>query len=303
MRRHVLDKVEAIIARYFDGRVSGHVVISREGSGYRADCSLHLSSGMNLQAEGAAQEPYASFEQALDKIERRLRRYKTRLKEHQAAAPTAAEGRARLQVANYVIEAPAEADEEPVDFNPVVVAEGSQPLKSLSVASAVAELDLSGAPLARVSARGKLSRERRLSPGRRRDRLARSALGRAASERGALAKSPHEVRPRRQVLTFEFEMSLTDLLTPDAIIPALRVNGKKQALQEMSERAALGVGAVGARNLRFAPPARAPRARPASATASPSRTASSPNAGAYSASSRGWSGRSISRRSTGSRST
>ncbi len=147
MRRHVLDKVEAIIARYYDGRVSGHVVISREGSGYRADCSLHLSSGMSLQAEGAAQEPYPSFEQALDKIERRLRRYKTRLKTHQAPSPAAAEGRDRLQVANYVIEAPAEADEEPAEFNPVVVAEGSQPLKTLSVASAVAELDLSGAPL------------------------------------------------------------------------------------------------------------------------------------------------------------
>jgi ribosomal subunit interface protein len=147
LRRHVLDKVEAIIARYFDGRVSGHVVISREGPGYRADCSLHLSSGMNLQAEGAAQEPYPSFEHALDKIERRLRRYKARLKEHQAAGPSAAEGRVRLQVANYMIEPPGEAEEEPIDFNPVVVAEGSLPLKSLSVAAAVAELDLSGAPV------------------------------------------------------------------------------------------------------------------------------------------------------------
>jgi ribosomal subunit interface protein len=146
LRRHVLDKVEAIMARHFDGRVSGHVVISREGSGYRADCSLHLSSGRNLQAEGAAQEPYASFEQALDKIERRLRRYKKRLKDHQAPIPSSAEGRARLEIANYMIEAPGEAEEEPADFNPVVVAEGSQPLKSLSVASAVAELDLCGAP-------------------------------------------------------------------------------------------------------------------------------------------------------------
>lgn len=146
LRQHVLDKVEAILARYFDGRVSGHVVISREGSGYRADCSLHLSSGVNLEAEGKAHEPYASFENALDKIERRLRRYKKRLKEHQAAAQNAAEGQKRLQVANYTIEAPDEEHDEPADFNPVVVAEGSQPLKSLSVASAVAELDLSGAP-------------------------------------------------------------------------------------------------------------------------------------------------------------
>lgn len=143
LRRHALEKVEAILARYFDGRVSGHVVIAPEGSGYRADCSLHLSSGMNLEAEGKAHEPYASFENALDKIERRLRRYKKRLKEHQAGQ-NVANGQERLQVANYTIEAHEEEEEEE-GFNPVVVAEGSQPLKSLSVASAVAELDLSGA--------------------------------------------------------------------------------------------------------------------------------------------------------------
>ena len=41
-----------------------------------------------------------------------------------------------------------EDDEEPVGgFDPVVVAEGTEDLKSLSVASAVAELDLSGAPV------------------------------------------------------------------------------------------------------------------------------------------------------------
>lgn len=143
LRRHAQEKVETILARYFDGRVSGHVVIAPEGSGYRADCSLHLSSGMNLEAEGKAQEPYASFENALDKIERRLRRYKKRLKEHQPGSSAANEQK-RLQVANYTIEAPEEEQEEE-HFNPVVVAEGSQLLKSLSVASAVAELDLSGA--------------------------------------------------------------------------------------------------------------------------------------------------------------
>ena len=79
LRTHVSDKVQTLIARYFDGKVTGHVVISPEGSAYRTDCSLHLSSGMNLQSEGRAHEPYASFEQAADKIERRLRRYKKRL--------------------------------------------------------------------------------------------------------------------------------------------------------------------------------------------------------------------------------
>src|SRR5208283_3710215 len=144
LRQHVVEKVEAMVAHYFSGSVGGHVVITREGSGYRSECTLRLSSGISLHAEGSAHEPYPCFEQAADKIERRLRRYKTRLKEH-AGVPA---GNGRGKVANYVVEAPQEEEEEPdAGFNPVVVAEGTEDLKTLSVASAVAELDLSDAPV------------------------------------------------------------------------------------------------------------------------------------------------------------
>ena len=141
LRQHVLDKVQTMVAHYFDGAVSGHVVITREGSGFRSDCALRLSSGVSLHAEGRGQEPYPCFEQAAAKIEGRLRRYKGRLKGHSATSDV------KGAVANYMVEEP-EQEEEPVEgFNPVVVAEGTDPLKSLSVASAVAELDLSGAPV------------------------------------------------------------------------------------------------------------------------------------------------------------
>ena len=118
--------------------------MTREGSGYRSDCTLSLSSGLSLHAESRAQEPYRCFDQAADKIESRLRRYKTRLKGHAAAPATNARGK----VENYLIESPREEEEEPAEgFDPVVVAEGTEDLKSLSVASAVAELDLTGAPV------------------------------------------------------------------------------------------------------------------------------------------------------------
>ena len=91
LRQHVQEKVQTVVGRYFDGQVGGHVVISTEGSWYRADCTFHLSSGVTLQSEGKAQEAYASFEQAADRIERRLRRYSKRLKERHApvSAPAA----------------------------------------------------------------------------------------------------------------------------------------------------------------------------------------------------------------------
>jgi ribosomal subunit interface protein len=148
LRAHVLEKVQTLIARYFDGKITGHVVISPEGSAFRSDCSLHLSSGMNLQSEGRAHEPYASFDQAADKIERRLRRYKKRLKEHAYGHEAVSADRQRIEVANFVIEAPAEdLEDTAADYSPVVVAEGAQPLKVMSVASAVTELDLTGSPV------------------------------------------------------------------------------------------------------------------------------------------------------------
>lgn len=146
LRQHVLSKVEGMVARYFSGTVSGHVVIAREGSGYRSDCSLMLSSGVSLHADGRAHEPYPCFEQAANKIEGRLRRYKKRLK-GRAAPEAAGPVESSVTVTNYLVEAPT-ADEEPAEgFNPVVVAEGTERLRTLSVASAVAELDLSGAPV------------------------------------------------------------------------------------------------------------------------------------------------------------
>jgi ribosomal subunit interface protein len=144
LRSHVLEKVEATVARYFSGSVGGHVVMTREGSGYRSDCTLRLSSGISLHAEGRAHEPYLCFEQAADKIESRLRRYKTRLKGHAGVSPAHARGK----VASYLIESPRDEEDEPAEgFSPVVVAEGTDELKSLSVAAAVAELDLTGAPV------------------------------------------------------------------------------------------------------------------------------------------------------------
>ena len=103
---------------------------------------------MNLQSDGRAHEPYASFEQAADKIERRLRKYNKRLKEHAVGAEAATADRQQRKIENFVIEAPADDHEEAAaDYAPAVVAEGAAPLKVMSVASAVSDLDLTGAPV------------------------------------------------------------------------------------------------------------------------------------------------------------
>ena len=154
MRQHVHDRVAAAAGKYFDGSVTGHVIVEHEGSGYRADCTLHLTSGITIQVEGRAHDPYMSFDQAADRLEKRLRRYKRRLKDHHAggddeAAVVPTEGVADEAdvVADYMIEAPdAEASEE-AEFHAVVVAEQTAALRTMPVAAAVLELDFTGAPV------------------------------------------------------------------------------------------------------------------------------------------------------------
>jgi ribosomal subunit interface protein len=145
MRGHILDRVEAAISKYFDGSVSGHIVVDHEGAGYRSDCTLHLSSGMTLHSEGRAHEPYASFDSAATRLEKRLRRYNRKLKDHHLKTAQSANG---AMIADYVLEAPdQEAEGEVEDFNPVVVAEKTAALETLPVSEAVMRLDMTGAPV------------------------------------------------------------------------------------------------------------------------------------------------------------
>lgn len=147
LRAHVTQRLETTAAKFFDGGVSGHVTISPEGSGYRADCSLHLTSGIVLQADGRAQEPYACFDQAAERIEKRLRRYKSRLKSHHEHGHGAPDSAQAEMIASYVLEAPDQESDAPAEFSPAIIAESTTRLRRLSVSAAVLDLDLTGAPV------------------------------------------------------------------------------------------------------------------------------------------------------------
>src|SRR3954471_20710618 len=114
LRARVNARVAEVTAKYFDGGFSGHVTIGKEGFGFRTDCVVHLDSGIVLEADATAPDAYASADQAAERIEKRLRRYKRRLKDHQ---PARVDGQATNDVAldarSYVISAPEhETDEE-----------------------------------------------------------------------------------------------------------------------------------------------------------------------------------------------
>ena len=141
LRTHVSDRLETNIVKYFDQSVDGHVYFAKEGSDFRCDANIHLSSGISLQAGGQAGDAYGAFDIAAERLEKRLRRYKRRLKDHhnnnKEAMPATA-------VASYVIQTPeaVEEAEEPGDLQPVIVAEDLTQIKVMSVGEAVMQMDL-----------------------------------------------------------------------------------------------------------------------------------------------------------------
>jgi ribosomal subunit interface protein len=149
LRARINARIAEVTAKYFDGGYSGHVTIGKEGFGFRTECVIHLDSGIVLEAEALAADAYASADQAALRIEKRLRRYKRRLKGHQAArADGNAASNRTADALSYIIAAPEqEAHEEVTDYNPVIIAEATTALKQLSVSEAVMELDLTGSPV------------------------------------------------------------------------------------------------------------------------------------------------------------
>jgi ribosomal subunit interface protein len=152
LRGRVSERTDEVLRKYFDGNYSGHITLSKDGFGFRTDCALHLDSGVTLEADSNAADAYASADQALIQIEKRLRRYKSRLKDRSARkAHVAAEAIAEfemptLDASSYVIEAPTD-DDEVTEYSPVIIAEATTSMKRLSVSEAVMELDFTGAPV------------------------------------------------------------------------------------------------------------------------------------------------------------
>src|ERR1700709_548428 len=130
LRTRINARVADATAKYFDGGFSGHVTIGKEGFGFRTECVIHLDSGIVLEAEALAADAYASADHAALRIEKRLRRYKRRLKGHQSARDSEADangggasGGEAVDVPSYVIATPEspEGEDEVTDFTPVII--------------------------------------------------------------------------------------------------------------------------------------------------------------------------------------
>ena len=141
LSEHVEAHLSTMISKYFDRPVDAVVTFSRDARAYRCDSHVHLPTGLVAQSSGRAQDVYAAFDQSAERIDKQLRRYKRRLRDHhrERTEPVSA-----MAAPEYVLHA-AEFEhetEEPESLKPVIVAETTQNLPSLSVGEAVMQMEL-----------------------------------------------------------------------------------------------------------------------------------------------------------------
>jgi ribosomal subunit interface protein len=139
LRAYVVERIEHTLDKYVGSSLSGHVWIEKERGAFRTDCSISLRTGLTLQSHGEAADAYASADLALERLDKRLRRYKRRLKRRHG---TSAAPEKQVEAPNYVIETAGESEDVPEGDNPVIIAETQMVIRELPVSDAVMQMDL-----------------------------------------------------------------------------------------------------------------------------------------------------------------
>jgi ribosomal subunit interface protein len=155
LRVHVETSLTAIVDKYFEKAIEAHAVFSRQGPLIRSDLSVHLRRDILVQGQASAGDAYAAFDGAAEHIAKRIRRYKRRLRDrhgqtHEAAAEI-------LSARSYVLAEEVEETEgaaeplsngadQPANDQPVIVAEMTCEIPSLTVGEAVMRMDLADVP-------------------------------------------------------------------------------------------------------------------------------------------------------------
>lgn len=138
---HVETRIMDAVDKYAGRAVDAGIVFSRDAHNFKCDVSVHLSTGLIAKAQGTNPDIYSAFEQSVDRIEKQLRRYKRRLKDHHQSRTDRIEA---FAASSYVIEG--EQDDVEPGNEPIIIAEMQTDIQSLSVGEAVMQMELAHAP-------------------------------------------------------------------------------------------------------------------------------------------------------------
>ncbi len=151
LRAHVDASLKRILGKYFGDAIDARVTLTRERHIFRAVVSAHVGRNILVEAQGEAAEPYPAFDAAAERLSKRLRRHKRRLRDHHKEN---SDDQETLPAQQYILAGPGDEGEDrnedlhesETDDKPVIVAEMAAEIPSLTVSEAVMRMDLAELP-------------------------------------------------------------------------------------------------------------------------------------------------------------
>ena len=145
LQSHVKNVLGIVVEKYAERPTGAVVIFSKNAHEFVCEATVHLSTGLTAQAKAHDNEIYAAFDKCNDKLEKQLRRYKRRLKDHHKTREQPIE---LSDAATYILAAPEDLDgSEPESLQPMIIAEMEAKIPSISVGEAVMHMELAGAPV------------------------------------------------------------------------------------------------------------------------------------------------------------
>ena len=140
LRDRITGRLEEMIDKYIHREGEAQVSVSKEGSGFKTVCSIHLPSGATMEGQGVASDAYAALNESLEHVEKRLRRYKRRLKDHSKQAK--AKNGTMFVLENPITDNSEDDMEYDGNTEPLAIAEKSSKIRTLTPGMAAFELGL-----------------------------------------------------------------------------------------------------------------------------------------------------------------
>jgi ribosomal subunit interface protein len=143
LQTHVKAELGEVVDKYAQRPTEAVVVFSRVAHEHVCEATIHLSTGLTASARGHAPEIYPAFESCREKMDKQLRRYKRRIRDHHRDRTAPVEFG---DASSYILAASEEIEDEAPDgpLQPVVIAEMETKVPTVTVGEAVLQLELSG---------------------------------------------------------------------------------------------------------------------------------------------------------------
>ena len=143
---YVADKIRVVLQKYIGRDVDSHIRLEKERGVFKTSCAVKLASGLLLEANGEGGDAYSSADDAVERLETRVRRYKSRLKSHSAATTGSQRRKGDIDARDYVVSVNDEDSEVEAGSNPLIIAETHRNIAEMTVSEAVMQLDVTEAP-------------------------------------------------------------------------------------------------------------------------------------------------------------